>query len=116
MFSTPYKTDRYRTPPEQNSGITKVERAGYISSQKRIESMIQAGQRLSDYRKQQFDFPDGEIVEDYQDPTRSPNFDLSDATQMQLAAEARLKASQTAQEASRTIPEDNPVKTPVPTE
>ena len=57
-------------------------------------------------RENQYDFPSGEdIDEDIYDPTRSGNFDLSDASQMQFEAnerlrEQRLKASQTVQEAS----------------
>lgn len=97
-FSTPYQEKRFKTPPEVNSGETLVETAGYISAQKRIENMILAGQRLVDYRKGQFDFPDGQIDESFQDPTRSPNFDLADATQLQMQAEASLNASQTVQE------------------
>lgn len=111
-FTTPYQENRFKTPPEKNCGITKVEKVGYVSSQKRIESMIQAGQRLADYRKQQFDFPDGEIIEDYEDPTRMSNFDLSDASQMQFAVEANLKASQAAQEPPESPLAENPVSTP----
>lgn len=79
------------SPPEKNSGITIVERAGYISAQKRIENMILAGQRLVEYRKQQFDFDGNEIDEDFQDPTRNPNFDMADASQMQIALQERFK-------------------------
>lgn len=106
MFTTPYQEKRFKTPPEVNSGKTLVETAGYISAQKRIENMILAGQRLVDYRKQQFDFPDGKIDEFYDDPTRVANFDLADATQLQLEADANLKASQTAQEASTSLSDD----------
>lgn len=98
IFTTPYQENRFKTPPEVNSGETLVETVGYMSAQKRIESMILAGQRLVDYRKSQFDFPDGEIDEDFTDPTRIANFDLADATQLQMQTEASLKASQTVQE------------------
>lgn len=103
VFTTPYKENRFKTPPEENSGKTLVETAGYMSAQKRIENMILAGQRLVDYRKSQFDFPEGEIDESFEDPTRSPNFDLADASQIQIQAEASLKASQTSQGAPQSV-------------
>lgn len=107
MFSRPYNPDRYRTPPEINNGETLVETAGYIPAQKKIENMILAGQRLVDYRKSQnYDFADGKIDEDFMDPTRSPNFDLADATQMQLQAEANLAAAKAAAEAAAKAAEE----------
>lgn len=100
--------------PEQNHAKCLVEKAGYISAQKRIESMILAGQRLVDYRKNQFDFPDGKIDEDFDDPTRIKSFDLADATQLQLRTEASLKARQKLLKDSESVDLDetdiNPVK------
>ena len=86
---------------------TQTEQSGYIDPKRQIEDMILAGRRLDEARKSQFDFPSGEeIDEDLYDPTRSGNFDLSDASQMQFEANERIKAdkaskaSQTAQDAS----------------
>ena len=120
QFQTQYT--HKSSPPEINSGKTLVERAGYISAQKRIENMILAGQRLVDYRKSQFDFDGDKIDFDFDDPTRNPNFDMADASQLKYQAEANLaesrarakkaeldkealKASQTAQEAQNGLSE-----------
>ena len=120
QFQTQYT--HKSSPPEINSGKTLVERAGYISAQKRIENMILAGQRLVDYRKSQFDFEGDKIDFDFDDPTRNPNFDMADASQLKYQAEANLaesrarakkaeldkeavKASQTAQEAQNGLSE-----------
>lgn len=100
LFNTKYNYVKH-SKPEVNSGKTLVEKAGYLSAQKRIENMILAGQRLVDYRKAQYDFPEGEIKEDFEDPTRAKNFDLAEATQLQLRTEASLKARQKQQEALR---------------
>ena len=54
MFNTPHNYKKV-SEPEKNSGISLTEKAGYIPAKKRIEDMIFAGQRLSDYRKSQFD-------------------------------------------------------------
>ena len=63
--------------------------------------MILAGRRLDEARRNQYDFPDEESIdEEAYDPTRAGNYDLSDASQMQFEAHARIeaqKASQTAQ-------------------
>lgn len=108
-FQTHYK--RNPSPPECNSGEKLVEVAGYITAQQRIEAIINAGHRLNEYRKEQFDFQD-ELDEDFEDPTRSKNFDRADATIIEhniflrerikregiKAREAELKALQAAQE------------------
>lgn len=109
-FNTQY--DRVRQPAETNSGITLVERAGYISAQVRIENLMLAGQRLVQARKEMYDFPDGKIDLNFTDPTRSKNYDLADGFQDSLKVAAKLKAqkeaakaSQTAQEGSKEPPE-----------
>ena len=81
---------------------TQTEQSGYIDPKRQIEDMILAGRRLDEARKSQFDFPSGEeIDEDLYDPTRSGNFDLSDASQMQFEANERIKADK-ASKASQT--------------
>lgn len=99
MFNTPY--NRKHSEPEVNSGELKTERSGYIPAQKRIENLMLAGQRLVTSRKEMYDFPDGKIDEDYTDPTRRKDFDMAEAFQAGLVTNARLKASQTAQEARK---------------
>ena len=93
MFFTPYK--RPNQYLESNNQETVVDRVGYMSAQKRIENMILAGQRLKDFRAEQFDFSsENEIDFDASDPTRRKNFDMADAFQLGLKAEQNLKESQ----------------------
>lgn len=95
------------TKPEKNLGERLVETAGYIPAQVRIENMMLAGRRLAEARKELYDFPAGvEPDETLSDPTRSPNFDMADATAIQMSAESRLRQS-------RKAPE--PPETPLPT-
>jgi len=75
---------------EKNHGRNKVERAGYISAKRQIESMINAGQRLEAYRKENYHFKDDEELPD-EDIYSMPNdYDASDASQ----GEKRLKEVQ----------------------
>ena len=69
--------------------------------------MILAGQRLIEHRMSMYDFDSNkELDESFYDPTRSKNFDMADAFQMQQNVENNvkqkelLKASQTAQDPS----------------
>ena len=108
-FKTQYSGNT--TKPEKNHGERLVETAGYIPAQVRIENMMLAGRRLADARKEMYDFPAGvEPDESLSDPTRSPNFDMADATAIQMAAESRLRRSRKPQEpldsppAKETIP------------
>nr|WAE43584.1 MAG: hypothetical protein [Microviridae sp.] len=71
-----YKTES----PELNSGEIITERGGYVPHNVRIEEIIAAGERLYMSRAEQFD-QYGDFTEDLVfDPTRSPNFDMADAS------------------------------------
>ena len=112
IFQTKYTHEK--SPSEVNLGKNLVEKAGYIPAQARIENMILAGQRLVEHRKEMYDFSDGnDIDESFTDPTRSKNYDMSDAFIMSevIKNNARqkelLKASQTAQEGSEAVQKGN---------
>lgn len=89
-FRTKY--NRPKLVEEVNSGKSKVETAGYIPAEVQIMDMINAGVRLNDYRKEKFDFSDNEVVPDnFIDPTRSPGFDLADATILSRDVNSRIE-------------------------
>lgn len=93
------KYDRIKQKPEKNSGKMRVELQGYISNEKRIQNIIDAGNRLMTARAMQYDFQPGEkIDEDLVDITRTPGYDPADATQQMLGVEARLKEQKAAAE------------------
>lgn len=92
------KAHRFKTPynsrpsmPEQHGGISKTETAGYVPPKKIIENMITAGMRLKAFRQENFDLAEGEDDEGFDDPTRTPGFDMADASQLQLELKARKK-------------------------
>ena len=107
---------------------SETEQAGYIPPQIQIENMILAGERLNQTRKEMYDFPSAdEIDEDAYDPTRRANFDLADASQMAMQTEMSLrdqaleadkarKASQTAQDASGEVKKGSEVPNVPPPE
>lgn len=76
---------------EKVNNTNIVERQGYIPAKVRIEAIMQAGERLREFRREQFDFEEGDIDEEFNDPTRVKGFDMADATQMQLQLEQRKK-------------------------
>ena len=78
-------------PGESNDGPELVEKAGYIPAQVQIENLLNAGDRLNQSRLgYEFD-ADEEVPDDYSDVTRSPNFDLSDASRIQNALTERFE-------------------------
>ena len=112
QFQTKYTHEK--SPGEVNLGKNLVEKAGYIPAQARIENMILAGQRLVEHRKEMYDFSDGrDIDENFTDPTRSKNYDMSDAFIMSEAIKNNikqkelLKASQTAQDGSGAVQKED---------
>lgn len=83
-------TKRPKKQMEKNSGELRVEQSGYVPSKLRIEQFIDAGKRLVAYRKEQFDFPEGEIDENFYDPTRRLDYDLADASQDAMRVKNRI--------------------------
>lgn len=99
-----FRTQYNRTPSkgEAGGGPCHTERAGYIPNKIRINNMMLAGQRLVDYRKEKYDWPDGtEIDEDFYDPTRARGFDLAEATQISIETEERIQSAQRATKKAR---------------
>ena len=92
MFNTHY--DRTHSTPEARSGRVLVETAGYVSAEKRITNLLLAGQRLDSARKEAYDFPDGQIDENFVDPTRASNYDIADAYQDSLDVNRRLEEAE----------------------
>ena len=95
-FKHQYK-DGWEPDMEKGGGEKLVEAAGYIPAEVQIRTMIDAGMRLSENRKELYDY-EGEIDDnvdlgqiDY-DFTRSPNVDFADVSQAKLRNDARLKS------------------------
>lgn len=79
---------------EENSGELKVETAGYIPAKMQIENILDAGRRLENYRKENYDFQPGEQEYDFPIPDRTPNFDMADASQIASETEFRLQTQE----------------------
>lgn len=92
MLQTKY--NREKQPGEINSGEILVDKAGYVSKHKRIKAIMDAGERLIAARREMYDYiqnaPDDETEPDI-DPTRSPNFDMADATQLTMEINERKR-------------------------
>lgn len=110
-FFTQYS--RPKPTPEINSGEIIVEKSGYISAQKQIEALIDAGERLNASRLELYDYPDG--LPDGDDGqitvTRNANFDMADASQIQLHLAAKGSTAQVVDPGVVKAPE---VVVPVP--
>jgi len=105
-FDTKY--ERKPDGGEDISDKSKTETSGYIPAQVQIERLIQSGENLRNYRKEQYDFAsdapddDGVYV-----PSRVPSFDMADASQLALEVEQRLAdqaAAITAEQAEKNPP------------
>lgn len=91
---------QFANPPEldleSGGGEKLVEAAGYISAEEQILSMLQAGIRLDESRKELYDV-EGDIDENISfdsvgfDPTRLPGFDPADASAIGRVVDERLK-------------------------
>lgn len=105
LHQTRYNTQH--ASPESLNQDSKTQKVGYISAKSRIENLMLAGQRLKEYRQEQYDWPDGNIDENYVDPTRRRGYDMSDASQDALYNKRQLALAlerQKAKEALKTSP------------
>lgn len=91
--------DEFIRIKEKNEGPDLVERSGYVPAKKRIESLIEAGARLVESRSQ-YDFI-GDVIDDYDDPTRAPGYDMADAFQDGLKAQQRIREIQERQKRAK---------------
>lgn len=98
---TNYKRPESRK--EVGGGPRIVEASGYIPTKIQVENMLIAGQRLNEYRREQYDYSEGDSVPDdvRPDPTRNPEFDLADATRLGREAKARLDKAAIEAEAAK---------------
>jgi hypothetical protein len=93
--------------PQKNFGKSKTEVRGYIPAEKKITSMIEAGQRLEQSRIDQYDYQE-EVPDDFlPDPTRNPGYDMADAQADYEAALFRLTQAQEAAVATNEVPDKN---------
>ena len=69
-----------------------VELGGYVDPRTQIEAFFEAGKRLTAGRREMYDLPDGQYKDEPMDPTRSPNFDMADASMINNAAMERIKS------------------------
>lgn len=100
LFQTKY--NRFPRKAEAPSGISQVETAGYIPAKVKIESLIQAGARLIQSRKEQYDYPPGTKVtgDEPIDPTRRRNLDRVDIDAMERALQEKIDAKIAAKKAA----------------
>ena len=77
---------------ELNNGEIVTENYGFINTERQIKNMMMSGERLYRARAQMFDLQEGDdFDENYPlDPTRSPNFDLADASRLKEELGVRM--------------------------
>lgn len=91
-FYTKYK--RPEKVLEKGGGQLITEADGYIPAEVQIMEMLSAGYRLGEYRKEKYDFPtEDDVDESFVDPTRSPGFGPEDASVLQRMAENGIQAA-----------------------
>jgi hypothetical protein len=96
-FVRPERCPEKRCPPSQ------VESAGYIPVKKQVESFINAGIRLEEFRKSHYDFPEWKDTdEDFFDPTREKGFGLEDASVLQRQTDKTIERLKNEQADKRT--------------
>lgn len=111
-----FDTKYVRTPytGESNSGELLTEQAGYEPANLKIMNMIEAGERLRDFRSG-YEFDDEKTVpDDYFDPTREPGFDMADASQMSAETLQRMYLAQKEKEEAALAETPKTPTEPVP--
>lgn len=107
---------------EKNDGKDEVERAGYLSTEQRVENMMRAGERLRASRNYDYQYDSSRLskeelkqLDDSMDvhPLRNKAFDLVDATNTLREIESRKTEREIkAKEAQQTEQNEKPVTVP----
>ncbi len=64
---------------QHNADHTRTERAGFVPMEKRIQAIMQSGQRLDKARREQYHFGQGEVIDgDFVDSAPNHDIDLAD--------------------------------------
>ncbi len=97
MIMSDLQTSNWRpwhSVAERNDGPTIVERDGYRSVEDQVMELVNAGELLREQRRGLYDFESEEDVDDaLEDPTRTPNYDMADASEALGAIDARRRAA-----------------------
>lgn len=94
-FKTQFQDELFDEEFEAGGGEEIVDAAGYVPAEQQILTMINAGIRLDENRKEMYDYegpitPDLELGDIGYDVTRRPNTDPADIAQLQLLVSSRL--------------------------
>lgn len=83
----------YDEPFIKRDPISLTEQS-YIDKEKQIASFIRSGEQLQNFRRCDFDYPDGVVPDDAEpDPTQSLGFDLADYSALLARLRKDLAAS-----------------------
>jgi len=90
---------------EPNDGSSKTEQSGASSSLQQVKMFMQAGERMQSWKAGFFDYQPGEDISDSEAlrdaPTRSSDYDLSDAALQTSYLSGRMAAARAAGELKR---------------
>ena len=93
-----YSQATYKPPKgELMTTVSETEQHGYIPAPLQISRILEAGQRLDDYRKFVYDFDDMEKIDinDIEpDPTRDTSFDMADASILAMKLQIKKKEAE----------------------
>lgn len=97
FFENGVKRDR---PLYIRDTTTQTEQVGYVDAGTQIMRMIAAGDNLMEYKREAYDYQDGEvdIAKAVPDPTRKVGFDPADADFFMRRARASVAAAKARQE------------------
>lgn len=108
-FKTQFSDEPIVEEFETGGGEEIVDAAGYVPAEQQILTMINAGIRLDENRKEMYDYegpvtPDLELSDIGYDVTRLPNTDPADIAQLELLVKARLAEQAAAAEKDAAKP------------
>lgn len=94
--------NRNKTQLEKSHSGTQVETRGYIPKRKKIEQLIEAGQRLVEARAENYSYNSETPDEECQvDPTASAGFDRAEASQILMDLKRKSEENLRKMEAER---------------
>lgn len=80
-------------PFVERDTFSNVDQVGYVTFDQQVNALILAGERVMAWKREAYDYPDGEVDEAtaQPDPTMTVGFDMADASEILRKAERKIE-------------------------
>lgn len=86
--------------------VSNVDQVGFVTFEQQVNSLLLAGERVMAWKREAYDFPDGEVdeVSAKPDPTMDVGFDMADASEILRKTQEDIELAKAEKEVAEKEP------------